>query len=224
MIQVLAGFVALDQLFKRAALLILRQDEPVDSGSLFQLVLRLNLSGMGSEAQEHLPSGAQGMSWMSGSVAFNLLFASTLVLFHRRQWPLLWGTVVGVVIGIPVVGMVMSLDVTDVLSAEHLKTVIAAQRASSLAVYVTAWWLLTLHRSTWRLVACLFMACGTSNLIDYVVPPYAGIDYIYSSPVSYLFGLGVFNLADVAYLLAKGVGVILVIRAVWRFLFRSYSS
>ncbi|MDX2050783.1 MAG: signal peptidase II [Polyangiaceae bacterium] len=213
--QPLLGIVAVDQLLKRIALLILPEQEAVQGDAMLQFVLRLNSSGVGSWVSSAFP--AETMDAITGDVggiAGNALVALMLVLAHRRKAHLFWGLLLGCALAVPLALALSSIQSTYALSPGTLKSLLVAELWSSVALHVTLWILLKVKGSLWRFPVGFLAAAGASNSLDLLLPPHAVVDYIYSSLISGLFGFGVFNLADVAYLLAIGMCLILGLRTV----------
>jgi|GEM_PF-2499087 len=215
--QPLLGIVTVDQLLKRCALLILPLQEPVQGDAMFQFVLRLNSTGVGSWVARSFPEAVESIPGDAGGIAVHAVATSMLVLAHRRRWHLFWGILLGLMLAAPIGAGLSAIQSALGLPPEILRKLFVAELWSSAGFLVTLWVLLTARGSLWRFPAGLVAASSVSNCLDLVVPPYAAVDYMYSRLSSDWLGLGVFNLADAAYVCGLGLCLLLAIREVLHF-------
>jgi hypothetical protein len=180
-------------------------DEPVRQDSAFQIVLRLNLTGLGSWFQD---SGAEDHLLGLGLALTVFGTLATVVVVRRRPWRFSRKLLACVL-----VSLVMSWfapSVANVLTS--LAPALAEPRANLLllrgsqaAVWTTLWAITP--ASHWQYFFALVAGAAFGNFASLLVPPFHVVDFLYSSFVHELIGFGVFNLADLAYLVGLAVPV-----------------
>lgn len=83
-------------------------------------------------------------------------------------------------------------------------------RVAQTFLWLVIWALATSH--IWKLGALLFAAAGLSNTLSLAYPPYGIVDYLWSTPLNRLIGMGVFNFADVLWLVTFPIFAAAIIR------------
>jgi lipoprotein signal peptidase len=193
--------VAVDLLTKLLAFVFLPMDEPVVADAALQIVLRLNPLGMGSWFQNLDWAGQPGQGL---GAAIGVTGSTVAVLVIRRMpWRLsrklvacLTTVVVMSWIAPPVAGVVASLDPRLVEPRATLVLI----RASQSALWLTVW--MIAPASLWQYCFALLASAALGNFGSLLYPPFHVVDFLYSSIMHEVIGFGVFNVADVAYLVA----------------------
>jgi lipoprotein signal peptidase len=178
---------------------------------LICVVLRVNSVGLGSAAQSIVAS--QGLRTPIFSSVFCAVLAVSLVIAAARA------RLTKRTIGLSLLAALASSLIFTLLfpSIGHLHSpgTIAALRACVVSLWLVIW---ALSASPfWKAGALLCSAAGISNLLSLAYPPYRIVDYLWSTPLNGLIGLGVFNVADLYGFLALPVfSVALVVSVVRR--------
>ena len=198
--------VAIDLASKALAYAGLPDDREISFGSLFQLVVVLNRSGEGTwfgrlmrpEQLARLPIAA---------CAYLSLAAAVFIVRRLRpvRRPVLTCAVAFVIplflgrLLLPhgVVGLSRFASVTLV-------------HASAAVFLCTSWWVST--TKPWRLAFLFLAAAALGNLLSLALPPFAVVDFLYSSRVHSTVGYGVFNLADMYYLVGLAIPLAFAVR------------
>ena len=198
--------VAIDLASKALAYLCLPGDREISFDSRFQLVLVLNRSGEGTwfgrllrpEQLARLPVAA---------CAYISLAAAIFVVRRLRpvRRPILTCAVaffIPLLLGCLLLphGVVGLSRFTSVTFVHFAGTVFLA----------TSWWVSTTR--PWRLAFLFLAAAGVGNLLSLALPPFAVVDFLYSSVVRSIVGYGVFNVADVYYLLGLAIPPVFAVR------------
>lgn len=202
----LVALVAFDALTKVTALLVLPTREPVHDGALFQLVLRVNKTGVGSFGRLLL-HGRQIQTMLPASFAYIALSTAMVVVRRRelRSW-LEVAVCAGVFFAVFAVGQALLPHLLHWPAGVAL----LLMRLSLASLWITVWALVS---SRWFKLGLLFFAASaTGNLLSLLLPPSAVVDFVYSAPVSHVFGLGVFNVADALFLLGEMLLVLAALR------------
>lgn len=191
---VLLALVAIDAFAKMAAFRTLPSDEPIRQCFLC-LILRMNALSLGSAAQSVMAS--QGFHvFVASAVCSGVLAVALLIAATKR--PLTKRSIILSVLAALLSGVAFFVLFPSIGSSPNPATV-AAARAGAISLWLVIWVLAT--SPLWKLGALLWSAAGVSNLLSLAYPPYHVIDYLWSTPLNGLIGVGVFNIADVFWLL-----------------------
>ena len=191
---VLVGLVAIDAVAKIIAFRTLSGDAPLHQCVLC-VVMRVNPLSLGSAAQTVIAS--QGSHLLVVSAVFSAVLAALLVTAAAKT------RLTKRAVALSLLAALLSASAFAVLapSINHVTygATIAA-RAGAVSLWLVIWALSA--SPLWKAGALLFSAAGVSNLLSSVYPPYRVVDYLWSTPLNGLIGIGVFNVADVFWLLA----------------------
>jgi lipoprotein signal peptidase len=191
---VVLALVAIDAFVKIAAFRGLPLDEPIRQCFLC-VVLRVNVLSLGSAAQSLMAS--QGFRVFVTSAVFSGVLALALLIAGTKR-PLTGRSIALSVLAALLSGAAFFVLFPTIGRAPSPATV-AAARAGVVSLWLVIWVLST--SPLWKLGALLWSAAGASNLLSLAYPPYHVIDYLWSTPLNRLIGIGVFNIADVFWLL-----------------------
>jgi hypothetical protein len=203
----LAALFGLDLTTKLLALMLLPTSRAVDADAIVQLVLRTNSLGIGTWGQAL--SGDSGLADRAaaglGMAAVGVLLVST----RKSNWSRLRSV-------LAVVGCFVTISILAGLWLRSIETVpmpvgVGLMRLGGAVLLASIWWLTP--PGWWRLATALLAASATGNLASVVLPPHEVVDFLYSRLVAKSLGWGVFNVADVYYLVGTVVLVMALIRS-----------
>lgn len=189
----LVTLVALDLVTKGVAVWLLPTDTPVRTDALFQVVLRINHSGLGTWARSFVEnSDAEHRA----AASFGYIFVGVaLLLFPRTRWSTRRKAVTGGAIFL--LGSIAGILAVPLLALLSTITLHVLARLGPVMLFVSLWY--RASPGLWKASAMLFAAAALGNLLGLAIPPHAAIDFIYSSAVSSVFRQGVANLADLYF-------------------------
>lgn len=206
---VLLALIAVDCLLKIAAFHSLPANRPIHE-CFICIVLRLNASNLGGAA--HALMASHGLHLLVGAGVFSVLLgAALLIAAARRSLTRQW-------IGVSVlVALLLSGALLPLVSRVPGSFLVPVARASVVGLWIVIWVLAT--SPLWKLGALLWTTAGVANLLSLTYPPYHIVDYLWSTPMNNLIGIGVFNIADVFWLLGYLVFAVAMISSVVRLVF-----
>lgn len=185
----LLALVAVDLASKMVALATLPSGEPTTGDVLFQIVLRVNKSGLGTLGRAIAGRHVQGfIPTAFGYICFCIALVLVQRMDMRRSRKVLL-CIGAALLGAAAVGLLLPSYVRwpELVAVRLL-------RVSQAVLWITIWALVSARY--FKAGFLLFAASATGNLLSLLVPPFAVIDFLSSSLVFRVFGLGVFNLAD----------------------------
>lgn len=190
---VLLGLVTTDAVAKIVAFHTLPANAPLHQ-CLTCVVMRVNPLSLGSAAQSVIAS--QGFHVLVVSAVFSAVLAALLVALAARA------RLTKRTVALALLAALLSTGAFAVLSpsVSHVTYgATLAARAGAVSLWLVIWALTS--SPLWKTGALLFSAAGVSNLLSSAYPPYRVVDYLWSTPLNGVIGIGVFNLADVFWLL-----------------------
>jgi hypothetical protein len=206
----LLALVAIDALVKIAAFRTLPTEQPIQQ-CLLCVVLRVNALSIGSAAQSVMAS--QGFRIFVASGVFSAVLAVAFLIAATRG-PLTKRSIALSVFAAMLAGGAFFAFLPSVGRFPSPATV-AVARAGATSLWLVIGILAT--SPIWKVGALLWSAAGISNLLSLAYPPYHVVDYLWSTPLNRLIGIGVFNIADVFWLLGFIVfGIALIVGVVRR--------
>ena len=209
-LRVLLGLIALDIVTKAIALLALAPGVDIDDDAFLQIVLRINVRGVGTWGRALASRGSPTISVVA---SFALLaFALSRLLAHGRQWSkfrrtLLFGTAI-------VVPLVLTGFVSNRLAQLPTFAQVCLIRFNGMAFFGVLWALS--QPGLWRHATTLFTATAVGNLLSLLIPPHGVVDFIYSSFLANSLHPGVFNIADLYYDVGLALLLVIVVLALVR--------
>ena len=204
--------LGIDLVSKFVAYRFLPTGQPVQRDALFQLVLRLNPTGLGSWPQRIL-AGQRPQMLLTSAAAFAGLTLA-LVAVRRMKLPLVAKIVSCVAAAaVPAFAVVPLALVSSPWSARSVLIVLGLSRSALLIII----WVL-LAPSFWKHAVGLLSATALGNLAGLLLPPYAIVNFMYSEPVHRFLGFGIFSVADLNYLMGLGLLLIAGLKAFHRLL------
>jgi len=209
---VLLALVVVDAAVKLGAFHTLPADEPIHECQIC-VVLRVNRLSLGTAAQSLIAS--QGFRVLPASAVFCAVLAASLLL-AAAKWSLTKRSVAFSLLTASLSGLAFAVLLPSIGNLPS-PTTVAASRAGAVTLWLVIWVLST--SPFWKLGALLFSAAGISNLLSFAYSPYRVVDYLWSTPLNGLIGIGVFNVADVFWLLAFPVFAIALIVSTVRSLY-----
>jgi lipoprotein signal peptidase len=193
--------IAVDLVSKAVAYVTLSSDETLVPESSLQFILALNRSGEGSWLRSSLEHQAAARIPVFALAYLSLAIA---VLVVRRVYPVSRPLLVyGTAFCWPLV-LAHFIWPHGFTSVPRSLCVTSAHAAGAFLFFV-CWFVSssTKWRRAWRLLA----AAGLGNVLSMLLPPFAVVDFVYSKYVHAVFGLAIFNFADVYF----EVGLILIV-------------
>jgi lipoprotein signal peptidase len=190
--------VVIDLAVKMVMLHVLPPGQPLHE-CVACLIVRENATGLGSSAQQ-LVARAGTQPLIDGAV-FGLVLAALLLLLALTSRLTKWSATLSVVVAF---GCALGLA-TLAPSLEDLPVprVAAALRVAQTLLLLTIWALTT--SSLWKAGALLYAAAALGNCLSLFFPPFLIVDYLWSSPLNRLMGMGVFNFADILWLIGSAI-------------------
>src|SRR5262249_4275127 len=91
------------------------------------------------------------------------------------------------------------------------KYAVIALRGAQAFLWCVVWVLVS--SGLWKVGAVFFAAAGVGNFVSFLYPPYGVVDFMWSSLLNRAIGMGVFNAADVMWLLGIGAFILAGLRA-----------
>src|SRR3989449_2244632 len=205
----ITALVIADALSKITAVLLLPAGEPVRREAALQLVLSLNDLGLGSWART-LADRNDEFEWdLPKAVALFALAGAVLFVrrFPHRRSTRFWFLVAVAIFALTSAVSVVLAEITP--SVSH-RTAVLLTRAGQSALWLTLWSIGA--AGVWRHACALMAASALGNFLSLCYPPYAIVDFGYSAITRRVFGLGVFNLADVFHLIGLALLGVAVVR------------
>ncbi len=204
--------LSVDAVTKLIAFSYLSPDQPTSPHALLQIVLRFNYLGIGSVDQELLSN--IGYDTLLYASIFATLLA--LLLIMMAYFHLLSRGKILLCIGI---AFFIALTVSLLLSYEDIHTtryLVLMNKASVTFLWIVIWVITT--STWWKIGAFLFASSAIGNLLSLFYAP-GIVDFLWSAPLNKAINIGVFNFADILWLLAFPVFLIAAIYsliALWR--------
>jgi hypothetical protein len=198
----ISALVIADALSKIMAVLLLPAGAPVRREAALQLVLSLNDLGLGSWART-LADRNDDFEWdLPKAVALFALAGAVLLVrrFPHRRSTFFWFLVA---IAIFALTSAVSEVLAEIAPSVSHRTAVVLTRAGQSALWLTLWGISA--AGMWRHAGALMAASALGNFLSLCYPPYAIVDFVYSAVTRRIFGLGVFNLADVFHLIGLGL-------------------
>jgi lipoprotein signal peptidase len=195
----LIGIVALDSVLKAIAYYSMVQPERIRD-CILCVVVTVNLRNLGSAGQYVVSS--QGLSSLAAAGAFSLVLAGFLAMIAATGRLTKWSVALCMLAAAGLVFAIARWLPTSAYSYEQIATF---SRAANTGLWLVVWGVSP--SSLWRFGALLFSAAGLSNSLSAVYPPHRVVDYLWSAPLNQLIGIGVFNFADICWLMAFPVFV-----------------
>jgi len=205
----ITALVIADALSKITAVLLLPAGEPVRREAALQLVLSLNDLGLGSWART-LADRNDEFEWdLPKAVALFALAGAVLFVrrFPHRRSTRFWFLVAVAIFALTSAVSVVLAEITP--SVSH-RTAVLLTRAGQSALWLTLWGISA--AGVWRHACALMAASALGNFLSLCYPPYAIVDFVYSAVTRRVFGLGVFNLADVFHLIGLALLGVAIVR------------
>jgi hypothetical protein len=203
----LAVLLGFDLLTKLLAFMLLPPSRSVDTDALVQLVLRTNSLGLGTWGQ-----ALSGDSSLADRAAAGLGMAAVgvLLVWARRA---AWSRIKTILV---VVGCYLAVSILAGLWLRLVESMpmplgVGLMRSGAATLFGSIWWLT--QPGWWRVATAFLAASAIGNLASVVLPPHEIVDFVYSRLVARSLGWGVFNVADVYYLVGMVVLVIAFMRA-----------
>jgi lipoprotein signal peptidase len=188
--------VVLDLAIKMLVLHTLPPGQPIQE-CLVCLVLRLNSVSLGSHAQQFVANfGTQPL--ITGAV-FGLALAVVVLVFASTSRLTKRSTALSIVVAFACAFGLEALSPS--LGGLPVTTAAAATRVTQTILWLTIWALAT--SPLWKAGALLYAAAGLGNSLSLVFPPFLVVDYLWSSLLNRFTGMGVFNFADVLWLIGS---------------------
>jgi hypothetical protein len=197
--------VAVDLASKALAYLALPMDREISFGSAFQLVLVLNRSGEGSWSGRLLRPAQLAQLPI---IAAAYLSLSVAVFVVRRLRPVRRPILTCAVAFIA--PLLLGGLLPHGFAGVPRSTGVMFVRIAATSLFAISWWVST--TKTWGSVFLFLAAAGIGNLVSLALPPFAAIDFLYSSLLHASVGYGVFNLADMYYLVGLTLIPIFAVR------------
>lgn len=210
--------VAIDHATKLAALAFLPRHEAADRSAGFQLLLRLNESGVGVWTSLLWPEvtpaevAAEDVAWLG-------LAAALLVV---RRWGVRRPWKVTVCIAAFVLGSLVGDAMVPALQLWSDYALQVFRLGSGAAFWLTLWWLAPC--GLWKTTLALFTATALGNFLSLLYPPFRVVDFVYSSFLWDTIRMGVFNFADMCGMVGLVFLAWATLRAVGRRLFGRATS
>jgi lipoprotein signal peptidase len=132
-----------------------------------------------------------------------MVMAVCLVIAATR-----WQLSVRSVLGCLLLAILVFLGVSGVTTKYSIEGLSPSRMATVARLTQTILWIVVwicARSSPWKLGALFFVAAGLSNLLSSAYPPYHVVDYFWSAPLNRATGIGIFNLADVYWLIGLPV-------------------
>ena len=205
----ISALVIADALSKIMAVLLLPAGAPVRLDAALQLVLSLNDLGIGSWART-LADRSDGFEWdLPKAVALFALAGGVLLVrrFPHRRSTFFWFLVA---IAIFALTSAVSVVLAEVAPSVSHRTAVLLTRAGQSVLWLTLWGISA--AGVWRHACALMAASALGNFLSLGYPPYAIVDFVYSAVTRRIFGLGVFNLADVFHLIGLALLGVAIVR------------
>lgn len=130
--------------------------------------------------------------------------------FRRRRSTFFW-----ILVTVAIFALVSALSVVlaEITPSVSHRAAVVATRAGQSVLWLTLWAISAAGR--WQHACALVAASALGNFLSLCYPPYAIVDFVYSALMRGVFGLGIFNLADVFHLVGLALlGVAIVGRGV----------
>jgi hypothetical protein len=206
----LAALLGADLATKALAFRLLPVESVVDERATVQLVLRTNATGVGSWAQAAYPD-MTAVDRVAAS--FGVMAICAVLVAARRARRSKTATVLLCIFSYFATVLVCDL----VLRAAGPLPSPLSTGLSRIGGVVLVLYLRSLTRSgVWRVATTLLAAAALGNFAGVLLPPHAVVDFVFSEPIFSLLGIGVFNLADVYYLVALPLLGFALLRAIVR--------
>jgi lipoprotein signal peptidase len=204
----LAALLGFDLITKLLALTLLPTSQSVEPDALVQVVLRTNSLGIGTWGQAL--SAASGLADRAaaglGMAAVGIVLISTRGSSRIRRI-------------LAVLGSYFAVSILAGLWLRSIETFpmpvgVGLMRLGGATLFTSIWWLTP--PGWWRLAFALLAASAIGNFAGVLLPPHEIVDFLYSRLVATCLGWGVFNAADVYYLVGCLVLAMAIIRALVR--------
>jgi lipoprotein signal peptidase len=203
----LLGLIGLDLVLKIAAFNLLDLNKPVPQCALC-LELAVNRLNLGSYGQSI--GALYGSHFLLAGAACSFALAIFLAVAATR-----WKWTVRSVFACLLLATLVFFGVNGLTTLYPIEHISPSQLAIILRIAQTGIWIVVWvysRTALWKMGALLLSAGGLSNLLSSIYPPYHVVDFLWSTPLNRVTGIGIFNLAD-AYVL---VGSFVVAAALLR--------
>ena len=202
----LIGLVMLDQFAKVVAYATLPLNQLGDPGGLFRFELAINPTGIGTHARALLSEADVPNPALFGAL-FNAGMVICLLTLGRLKKLTVWKVLLSCLALVCGLAIVSGFGLLPLVTPEHSVKLL---RGAQAVLWCVVWFVV--DASLWRLGAALFAAAALGNFFSFLYPPYAIVDFMWSSILRRALGLHVFNLADLMWLLGIAIfGVALVV-------------
>jgi hypothetical protein len=193
-VSLLIDLIALDLIAKVSAYLLLPLNQPGDASDLFHFELAINPTGLGTTARALLADASR-----QNPIFFGALFctgiAICLLTLKRLQKLTFWRVILSGIAIVGVLALASGFKLLPAVTPEHSVKLLRASQA-------VLWCVVSLLVSStfWELGAIFFAAAAVGNFLSFLYPPYAIVDFMWSSILRRTLGTQVFNLADLMWL------------------------
>jgi lipoprotein signal peptidase len=207
----LFAFVLIDLTAKMVMFHTLPPDQPIHE-CVVCLILRANSLNLGSGARQLF--AYYGMRPLIASALFAFLLAALLWVAALSSRLTKRSVALSIVVALMCASSLIALLPSSI--PLPLFTVAATARAAATILWVTIWALAP--SPLWKAGALFFAAAGLSNFVSLALPPFQVVDYLWSSPLYRTIGFGVFNLADLLWLIGSAILAIALLFSIVRWL------
>jgi hypothetical protein len=189
---------------------VLNQDVAIDHDALFQFVLRVNATGVGTLARMGGPKltlvdrAATGLIWFL--IACSIIAGRRFGLSGLRLFASAFFT--------GIVGKLIVSYTAPWLELLPTLLLVVLLKLGPTLLFILIWW--AARKSFWRVATILLCASALGNFLCLAFPPYGVVDFMHSRLASQFLFLGVFNLADLYFNLSVIFGVFALLEGIVR--------
>src|SRR5262249_15505808 len=144
-------------------------------GAAFQIVLRVNPTGLGSAAQKLFAGSREPNAILFAAFSWIAMGALLACLAHMRRLSIVTGLLCGVIL-VSFTAVASSLIDSPLLSAKYA---VIALRGAQAFLWCVVWVLVS--SGLWKVGAVFFAAAGVGNFVSFLYPPYGVVDFMWSS-------------------------------------------
>lgn len=200
--------IAIDTITKIIAFSFLPSGKPILPGAVVQLVLRVNSVGLGSSALKIMSFTYAQQSLVLAPI---FCFGLGILLLVLSYWGKLSVWTVAICIGALIAVLIAISYVLPVINIIGVDDLVVALRVSQGFLWIVIWMLTS--SALWKLGLLLWASAAGGNLLSLIYPPYRIVDFLWSEPLNRAIGYGVFNFADVLWLIAFPIFVLAILRS-----------
>lgn len=194
-ITIFVVLIFIDAATKISAYLLLPHGKSLLPTAPIQFALRINTLGLGSAAQKMISFG-HGLDIFLFTSLFDFCLAAILVvLFYYRKLSFGIGILYAFLLLLVVLIASYLLPRFDITNIYELALTL---RISQCLLWIVIWKVVS--PSLWKWGLLFWASAAAGNLLSFFYPPYGVIDFLWSEPIHQIVGFGIFNLADVFWL------------------------